>query len=274
MRTSVELNATARAAADDSAPGALELLGGGARWRVHERKATRRLPEHRALPRSCGARRDQGGACGRSLGPCHRGSLPCWPIRAWSAPQWAHPAIALTAAGAGIGILDHSLPVAVILAIVGWGGRMGWAVLARARRQRPVPPEPVDPWSVPPPWRDQLRAVVDAQTRFDQAVASLDEGPTRERVGSLGERIDTQRPGRGRDGAARGALSTPERSARAAALSAELAGLAQRHDGLDPAALRHESVVAAQLRAMRRADAVSAEAQTRSVPWPPGSTMR
>ena len=171
------------------------------------------------------------------------------------------PAIALTAAGAGIGILDHSLPVAVILAIVGWGGRMGWAVLARARRQRPVRSEPVDPWSVPPPWRDQLRAVVDAQKRFDQAIASLAEGPTRERVGSLSERIDRSVRAAAVT-ARRGALlSTPERSARAAALSTELAGLAQRHDGLDPAALRHESVVAAQLRAMRRADAVSAEAQ-------------
>jgi hypothetical protein len=171
------------------------------------------------------------------------------------------PAIALTAAGAGIGILDHSLPVAVILALVGWGGRMGWAVLARARRQRPVPPEPVDPWSVPPPWRDQLRAVVDAQKRFDQAVSSLADGPTRERVGSLGERIDRSVRAAAVTARRGSLLSTPERSARAAALSAELAGLARRHDGLDPAALRHESVVAAQLRAMRRADAVSSEAQ-------------
>lgn len=177
------------------------------------------------------------------------------------------PAIALTAAGAGIGILDHSLPLAVVLAVLGWGGRMGWAVVARARRQRPVKPEPVDPWSVPPPWRDQLRAAVDAQHRFDQAVSSLAEGPTRERVGSLAERIDRSVRAAAVT-ARRGALlSTPERSARTAALSAELAGLAQRHDGLDPASLRHESVVAAQLRAMRRADAVSAEAldQVRSL---------
>ncbi|MGI8753854.1 MAG: hypothetical protein ACR2MN_16385 [Acidimicrobiales bacterium] len=171
------------------------------------------------------------------------------------------PAIALTAAGAGIGLLDHSLPVAVVLAIVGWGGRMGWAVVARARRQRPVKPEPVDPWSVPPPWRDQLRAVVDAQKRFDQAVSSLADGPTRERVGSLAERIDRSVRAAAVT-ARRGALlSTPERSARTNALSDELAGLAQRHDGLDAATLRHETVIAAQLRAMRRADAVSSEAQ-------------
>jgi hypothetical protein len=169
-------------------------------------------------------------------------------------------AVALTAAGAGIGVLGHSLPVAVVLAVAGWGGRMVWAVVARARRQRAATPEPVDPWSVPQPWRDQLRAVVDAQKRFDQAVSSLAEGPTRERVGSLAERID----GSVRAAAVtarRGALlSTPERSARATALSTELAALARRHDDLDAATLRHESVVAAQLRAMRRADTVSAEA--------------
>jgi hypothetical protein len=168
--------------------------------------------------------------------------------------------VALTAAGAGIGVLGHSLPAAVVLAVAGWSGRMVWAVVARARRQRAGTPQPVDPWSVPPPWRDQLRAVVDAQKRFDQAVSSLAEGPTRERVGSLAERID----GSVRAAAItarRGALlSTPERSARATALSAELAALARRHDDLDAATLRHESVVAAQLRAMRRADTVSAEA--------------
>ncbi|MDQ2728797.1 MAG: hypothetical protein M3Y91_13270 [Actinomycetota bacterium] len=170
------------------------------------------------------------------------------------------PAIALTAVGAGIGVLDHSLPVAVILAVIGWGGRMGWAVVARSRRQRTVKPEPVDPWSVPPPWRDHLRAVVDAERRFDQAVSSLDEGPTRERVGSLADRIDRS-VRTAAVTARRGALlTTPERAARTAALSAELAGMTQRHDRLDEAALRHESVVAAQLRAMRRADSVSADA--------------
>ncbi|MDQ6782153.1 MAG: hypothetical protein M3063_01640 [Actinomycetota bacterium] len=170
------------------------------------------------------------------------------------------PAIALTAAGAGIGLLDHSLSVAVLLAIVGWGGRMGWAVLGRARRQRPVKPAPVDPWSVPPPWRDHLKAVVDAERRFDLAVSSLEEGPTRERVGSLSERIDRS-VRTAAVTARRGALlTTPERAARKAALSAELAGLAQRHDGLDAATLRHESVVATELRAVRRADSVSAEA--------------
>lgn len=170
------------------------------------------------------------------------------------------PAIALTAAGAGIGVLDHSLALAVILAVLGWGGRMGWAVLARARRQQTVRPEPVDPWSVPSPWREHLKAVVDAERRFDQAVSSLEDGPRRERVGSLSEHIDRS-VRTAAVTARRGALlTTPERAARTAALSAELAELAQGHDHLDAGALRHESVVATELRGMRRAEAVSADA--------------
>lgn len=169
-------------------------------------------------------------------------------------------AITLIAAGTAVGPLNHSLFLAVVLAAGGWVGRMVSAVMARARKSRRAESEPVDPWSVPPPWRDHLRAAIEAQRKLHEAVDSLTPGPTRDRIGTLEERIDRS-VRLAAVTARRGALlTTPERTAKAAALSAELTELSRRPGEPDPAALRHETVVAGQLRAMRRAEAVSGEA--------------
>src|SRR5581483_6712293 len=100
-------------------------------------------------------------------------------------------AVALAAAGAGIGVLDHSVILAVVLAAAGWTGRMAAAVIARMHRDRAAQPRPaaLDPWSVPEPWRQLLHQAMDAQARFDQAIADWPSGPIRDRLGYLQPRL-------------------------------------------------------------------------------------
>lgn len=92
-----------------------------------------------------------------------------------------------TAAGAGIGVLDHSIPVAIILAAVGWAGRMSAALIGQRRRNRAAAPHPadLDPWSVPDPWRDLVKQAKTTQDRFDEVVRQWPPGPMRDRMLSL-----------------------------------------------------------------------------------------
>lgn len=96
-------------------------------------------------------------------------------------------AVAATAIGAGIGALDQSLVLAVILGAVGWGGRMIAAVVARTRRDARTRPRPadLDPWSVPDPWRQLVHQAAAAQSRFDQALRDWPDGPIRDRLDGL-----------------------------------------------------------------------------------------
>lgn len=192
-------------------------------------------------------------------------------------------ALVVTAAGAGIGVLDHSVVLAVVLAAVGWTGRMAAAVFGRRRRERAGRPHPaeLDPWSVPEPWRQLLRQAASAQSRFDQLVAGWRPGPTRERLLSLQPQIYGEIADLGtmaHHGAAAagwtGAMADPGRPS-AEGLAAELerarverAHLGQSSGGQSAPAraaelARHEEAVAAQLRAYRHSEQVAAEIQDR-----------
>ncbi len=100
-------------------------------------------------------------------------------------------AIAAGAVGAGIGVLDHSVIVAVILGAGFWSARMAAGIFARARRQRAARPKPaeLDPWSVPEPWRQLLKQALNAQSRFDQAIQDWPSGPIQERLADLQPRV-------------------------------------------------------------------------------------
>ena len=93
-------------------------------------------------------------------------------------------AVAVTAAGVGIGVWDRSVVLAVILGAGAWCGRMAAAVIARRRRDRQAQPKPaeLDPWSVPEPWRQLLQQALSVQTRFDQTIDSWPDGPMKERI--------------------------------------------------------------------------------------------
>jgi len=132
-------------------------------------------------------------------------------------------------------------------------------VLGRSRRARAARPDAVDPWALPPPWRDHLRAALDAQGRFDLAARSLGDGATRDRIEPYRARIDSSVRQAALAAQRAAMLASPQRTTLAAALSAELADLGARPPATDDATIRHEAAVAAQLRALRRAEAVSAQ---------------
>ncbi len=97
----------------------------------------------------------------------------------------ATPSSAVAAAvGVGIGALDHSVVLAVVLAAVGIVGRVGVAVTRRLFR-RPAAETLPDPWAVPEPWRSAVGRGADAYRRLEATVTAWPEGPTRERLTGL-----------------------------------------------------------------------------------------
>lgn len=100
-------------------------------------------------------------------------------------------ALTAAAAGAGIGVVDHSVVVAVVLAAGGWLGRMAAAVVAGRRRERAARPAPaqLDPWSVPEPWRGLFQQANGLQARFDRVVGEWPAGPIRDHLCQLQPRV-------------------------------------------------------------------------------------
>jgi hypothetical protein len=178
-------------------------------------------------------------------------------------------AVAVTAAGAGIGILDHSVILSVVLAAGAWMGRMAIALGARRREARAARPRPavLDPWSVPEPWRQLLRQASGAQTRFDRAVSGWPDGPTRDRLVSLQLRVYTEVGRLGalaRQGAATAGWSGTSTAAGQPAVEdlaaelrrtqADLARVGPEATERRRALARREAAIAAQLRSRRHAE--------------------
>jgi hypothetical protein len=176
------------------------------------------------------------------------------------------------AVGVGIGILAHSLIVAVILGVGFWSVRMAAGVFARRRRRRAAQPKPaqLDPWSVPEPWRQLLHQADNAQSRFDNAVKDWPPGPIRERLTDLQPRLwaDVEDIGTiARRGAslsawvsgvpASGRPSADQLSQQIRQTEAERQRLAGRSASRDASLARTEEALAAQLRAVH--DASEAE---------------
>jgi len=176
-------------------------------------------------------------------------------------------AVAVTAAGAGIGALDHSLVLGITLAAVGWAGRMGAAVVARARRVRAQRPKParLDPWSVPEPWRSLVEAAMATQARFDQTVKAWPAGPTRDHLVDLQPRVwhEVGQLGllAGRGAAADGGAGSSDLVEQMQRVQQEkaVAGRSARAAELG----RREEALAAQLRARRSREKASEATQDR-----------
>ncbi len=60
---------------------------------------------------------------------------------------------------------------------------------ARRRSRDDARPADIDPWSVNEPWRSILAQTVAARDRFDAALASWPDGPTRERLAEIQPRL-------------------------------------------------------------------------------------
>jgi hypothetical protein len=96
----------------------------------------------------------------------------------------APSAILLAGAGAAAAILG-GLPLLAIAGIgaLAYGARVAM-MLPRKKRDR------IDPMSIADPWRSFVREALDAQRRYRRAVQSANEGPLRDRLIEIGERID------------------------------------------------------------------------------------
>jgi hypothetical protein len=92
----------------------------------------------------------------------------------------------IVAAGTGVAVgIVVGLPVVAAAGI----GALAWAArvaLAVPRRKG----ERIDPFALKDPWRAFTRDALQAQTRYRGAVRSAAEGPLRDRLAEIGDRID------------------------------------------------------------------------------------
>jgi hypothetical protein len=97
----------------------------------------------------------------------------------------APSAIVLGGAGAAASIL-FGLPV---LAVIGIGALL-YGIRVAMLLPRKKRGERMDPMTIADPWRTFVREALDAQRRYRNAVRSATEGPMRDRLIEIGERID------------------------------------------------------------------------------------
>ncbi len=89
-------------------------------------------------------------------------------------------------AGAALGIVAGGGPIgAVLLALVGFGGRVALAIPRAPADSR------IDPFTLAEPWRHYVTDALHAQRRFEESVRSAREGPLRDRLGEIESRVET-----------------------------------------------------------------------------------
>ena len=95
-------------------------------------------------------------------------------------------AILATGGGAALGILVGLGPIgAVVLGAAAYAARV-LAAVPRAEKGEAIAPRSLDQ-----PWRGAVEQVQDARRRFDDAVGTLSDGPLRERLDGVADRLDT-----------------------------------------------------------------------------------
>jgi hypothetical protein len=92
--------------------------------------------------------------------------------------------ILLAGAGAAAAIVAGApIVVAAGVGAAAWAARVAVAVPRNPTRER------IDPFALSEPWRTFVREAQQARSAFDDAVRSTGEGPLRERLGQIGQRI-------------------------------------------------------------------------------------
>lgn len=92
-------------------------------------------------------------------------------------------ALLLAGVGASAAILAGLGPLAVVGGLVGWAARVALAVPRGRAGDR------INPSQVREPWRRFVIEAQQAQTRFDRTVKQTQDGPLKERLGTIGRRI-------------------------------------------------------------------------------------
>jgi hypothetical protein len=98
----------------------------------------------------------------------------------------APSSIIVAGVGTAAGVLA-GLPVVAVGAL-GAAAYAGW-VLTRMPRQQPGPDAVVDPRRLRDPWRQHVRDALQAEQRFGAAVDSTADGPLRDRLAEMAERV-------------------------------------------------------------------------------------
>lgn len=165
-------------------------------------------------------------------------------------------AILATGGGAAVGVLAFGNPVgAVVLGASSFLVRVLFAVPRRAPRPT------IDPRQLAQPWRGLVDEVLDARSRFDDAVRSVQPGPLADRLAELGSRLDTAVDEVWRAAAAGDSLSDGRQRIDANRLQADLAA-AQAEVPTDRSTAR-VAALRSQLDAAARLDATIADTYDR-----------
>lgn len=116
--------------------------------------------------------------------------------RFWSPPVaravTSPGSIVLAGAAAAVGIVvtaPLALPLSVLAGVAAGGVAYGARVLAAVPRDRDRSGR-IDPFQVQEPWRRFVIDALDSRRRFDDALRTMDAGPLRDRLTSIGERLD------------------------------------------------------------------------------------
>jgi hypothetical protein len=89
-------------------------------------------------------------------------------------------------AGAGLGILTGGgIVAAVVGGLVAWAARVGLAIPRAPREER------IDPFTLSEPWRHYVQDAIQAHNRFKEAVHAAREGPMRDRLQEIDDRVRT-----------------------------------------------------------------------------------
>ena len=93
-------------------------------------------------------------------------------------------AILATGATAAVGVVALG-PFGVLAGLVGYAVRVALAIPRNERGER------IDPFAVNEPWRRFVSEALQSQRRFDDALHGMAEGPLRDRLGEIGDRLST-----------------------------------------------------------------------------------
>jgi hypothetical protein len=167
--------------------------------------------------------------------------------------------IVLAGAGAAVGLAVGSVPAAIALAIVAWGGRVAAAVPRDPR------PDRIDPFTLGDPWKRMVQDAVQAQSRFAEAINETHGGPLRERMEEIGQRIAVGVQEAWRVGRSGQAMMEARRRIDTADAERELAEVEAAGAATEPGSAREltKKSLHAQIASAQRLDHTIAEARDR-----------
>ena len=173
--------------------------------------------------------------------------------------------ILLAGAGTAAGILSGLGPAAAVIGLAAWAGRV---LLAVPRGGRPSA-DRIDPFRVGEPWRRFVMDAQQAERRFEETVRRARSGPIRERLATVGNRVEDAVQECWRIARQGDQLDAALATLDIRRIEAELDDIheerrRQSHDkNADAALYRAQQAVESQLEAARRLRSVATDAQNR-----------